>query len=235
MLGAPLRATIYGAGTNDQGEANQLAGKEIIQTKLLPPIAKLGYYFGDKSWWVRPYVGVGAMYTIFFDTKTTPFFDQYQGGKTTISLKNAFGVGPFVGLQSDVAQSGWNIGLSVGRIKFKTEATLVTRNTIFKTGDPALSDYKQTTRDAIEQAERLLNTANSAAANANSVRTTPFSSTSYNIAPEGFTTELMKDLAAYKQDARSGKNGDGSLGTFVRKQNTTLDNTIFMLSVGRSF
>ena len=29
--------------------------------------------------------------------------------------------------------------------------------------------------------------------------------------------------------------GDGTLGTFVRKQKTTLDNTLLMLTVGRSF
>lgn len=232
VLGAPLRATVSGAGTNDRGEPNQLAGQEIIRTKMLPPMAKFGYYFGNKNWVVRPYVGVAAMYAIFFDSKTTSYFDQYQGGKTSISLKNAFGVGPFIGLQSDVAKSGWNVGLSVGKIKIKTEATLVTRGTMFKTGDLALMDYKQTTRDAIDQAESLLTTANNNARNANNARLTPFASTTYNIAPSGMTTELMKDLAAYKQVAQG---GDGTLGTFVRKQRSTLDNTILMLSVGKSF
>jgi hypothetical protein len=69
VLGAPVRATIKGAGVNDMGEPNQLAGRDIINTKLLPPIVKFGYYFGDRTWVVRPYVGVGAMYSIFFDTK----------------------------------------------------------------------------------------------------------------------------------------------------------------------
>ncbi len=43
-----------------------------------------------------------------------------------------------------------------------------------------------------------------------------------------------KDLAAYKATPAGG-GGDGTLGTFVRKQRSTLDNTIFMLSVGKSF
>ena len=232
VLGAPLRATVYGAGTNDRGDPNQLVGQSIINTKMLPPMAKFGYYFGSKNWVVRPYVGIAAMYAIFFDTKTTSYFDEYQGGKTSISLKNAFGVGPFIGLQSDVAKSGWQVGVSIGKIKIKTEATLVTRGTMFKTGDLALMDYKQSTKDAIDQAESLLTTANNNAKNANAERTTPFASTTYNIAPGGMTTELMKDLAAYKQVAQG---GDGTLGTFVRKQRSTLDNTIFMLSVGKSF
>lgn len=221
LLGAPLRVSVYGAGVNEIGDPNQLAGREIIRTKMLPPLAKFGYYFGDRSWPVRPYVGVAAMYAIFFDTKSTDFFNEYQGGKTTVSLKNAFGVGPFAGLQSDVGQSGWQIGLSIGKIRLKTQATLVTRGTMFRTGSPALLDYTQTVQDAITQAEGLGKTANT---NASAAGVTPF--------PNGFTTELMKDLAAYKQ-AKQG--GDGTLGTFVRKQNSTLDNTIFMLSIGRSF
>lgn len=232
VLGLPLNATIYGAGTNDRGTPNQLVGKEIIETKLLPPIAKLGYYFGDNSWAVRPYVGIGAMYAVFFDTKTTPYFDQYQGGKTSVSLKSAFGIGPFVGLQSNISDTGWHVGLSVGKIRLKTEATLVTRNTMFRSGDAVLSDYKQTTSDAIENAEALLNTANNNATNTNNARTTPFASATYNVAPGGMTTELMKDLGSYKKATQG---GDGTLGTFVRKQRSTLDNTILMLSIGKSF
>ncbi len=222
VLGAPLRASVYGAGTNDRGEPNQLVGKEIIRTKMLPPIAKFGYYFGNRDWVVRPYVGVAAMYAIFFDTKTTSYFDEYQGGKTSISLKNAFGVGPFIGLQSDVAKSGWNVGLSVGKIKIKTEATLVTRGTMFGTGSLALQDYKQVTLDAINNGEELV--LPQAQATEGRAGVVAF--------PNGFTTELVKDLAAFKQ-AKQG--GDGTLGTFVRKQRSTLDNTILMLSVGKSF
>lgn len=232
VLGAPVRATIQGAGTNDAGAPNQLAGRDIIKTKMLPPIVKFGYYFGDRSWWARPYVGVGAMYTIFFDTKTTSYFDQYNGGtgKTSVSIKNAFGVGPFVGLESGDL-SGWKVSLSVGRIKFSTEATLVSRDTQFRTGDLALLDYKETTGAAIEQGESLRNTANNNATNAYRVKTGDASAV-VNFMPNGFTTELMRDLAAYKQ---SQGEGDGSLGTFVRKQKSTLDNTLFMLSIGKNF
>lgn len=232
VLGAPVRATIQGAGTNDDGAPNQLAGRDIIHTKMLPPLVKLGYYFGDRSWWARPYVGVGAMYTIFFDTKTTSHFDQYNGGsgKTSVSIKNAMGAGPFVGLESGDL-SGWRVSLSVGRIKFSTEATLVSRGTQFRTGDPALLDYKGTTTAAIEQGESLRNTANNNANNAYRVKTGDTTAV-VNFMPNGFTTEMMKDLAAYKQ---SQGEGDGTLGTFVRRQKSTLDNTLFMLSVGKSF
>ena len=228
VLGAPLRAKVYGAGTNDRGEPNQMVGKELINTKMLPPLAKFGYYFGDRSWPVRPYLGVGAMYAIFFDTKATNFFNQYQGGKTSVSIKNAFGVGPFVGLESGASDSGWRVGFSVGRIKLKTEATLVTRNTQILSGADVLKDYGTNTLNAINIGEdtlaayaNLLAGFGPTLANGDPVK--PF--------PNGLTTELMKDLAAYKQN----RGGDGSLGTFVRKQKTELSNTIFMLNVGRSF
>jgi hypothetical protein len=46
----------------------------------------------------------------------------------------------------------------------------------------------------------------------------------------GAVTALMCDLAASKFH-----NNNCDLGTYVRKQSTTLDNTMFMFSVGRSF
>ncbi|MDX9842851.1 MAG: OmpW family outer membrane protein [Aquabacterium sp.] len=217
VLGAPLRAKVYGAGVNEVGADNQLVGKELINTKMLPPMVKLGYYFGGRNWVVRPYLGVAAMYAIFFDTKTTGYFDDYQGGKTSVSIKNSFGVGPFVGLESGSVGSGWRVGFSVGKIKLKTEATLVTRNTMIRTGSAVLSDYNQDIQNAVDIGEDAARVANLNAG--------------FTVFQNGFTTELIKDLAAYKKT----QGGDGSLGTFVRKQKTELSNTIFMLNVGRSF
>jgi outer membrane protein len=217
LLGAPLSAAVYGDGTNEVGGANGLVGHKLLTTKMLPPVVKFGYYFGNKNWVVRPYVGVGAMYAIFFDSKTTSFFDDYQGGKTSVSLKNAVGAGPFVGLESGASDSGWRVGFSVGKVKLQTEATLVTRNTMIKTGSAVLNDYGTNVKNAIALGEAVGNVTNTLSG--------------LPVFPSGFTTELMKDLAAYKQ----AQGGDGSLGAFVRKQKTELSNTIFMLNVGRSF
>lgn len=234
VLGAPVRVAISGAGKNETGGDNGLTGVEIIKTKMLPPIVKFGYYFGDRSWILRPYVGVGAMYNIFFDTKATAAFNQYNGGETTVSIKNKLAFGPFLGLESG-DMSGWRVGISVGRVKFSTEATLVTRGTIFKTGDRALLDYKETTNSetgAIAAAEETVILQGDIALNAINNRLGGKFDLPDSFAPSGLTTELMKDLAAYK---KSYQNGDGTLGTFVRKQRSTLDNTLFMLSVGKSF
>lgn len=235
LLGAPVRAKVYGDGVNDKGEPNALVGQRLINTKMLPPVVKLGYYFGDKNWPVRPYVGVGAMYAIFFDTKATNYFNEYQGGKTSVSIKNSFGMGPFVGLESSVADSGWRVGVSIGKIKLKTEATLVTRGTMINSFSKVTGDYGTQTSIAIEQGDALLGRfAQEIYGNGYQVfqpypGNGPVGTTGnkYQV-----TTELMKDLAAYRKKYEG---GDGSLGTFVRKQKTELDNTIFMFSVGRAF
>lgn len=233
LLGAPLKASVYGAGVRS-GSAGDfgITGKEIIQTKMLPPMVKFGYSFGDRDWVVRPYVGMAAMYALFFDTKATKKFNDYQGGQTSVSIKNAFGIGPILGLTSgDLNDTGWRVGFSVGKIKLKTEATLVTRGTMITSNSAVTEDYGPQTVNAIKvigeqnaKSTAQLNLSGYLADNG----LAPGSATVFD---QGVTTELMKDLAAYKAT----KGGDGTLGTFVRKQKTTLDNTILMLSVGRSF
>lgn len=238
VLGAPVDVAVYGDGVRVRSdgkkvptytlEPNELAGKTVLTTKMIPPILKFGYNIGDKSWFVRPYVGVAGMYAVFFDAKTTSYFDAYQGGKTSLSLKNAVGVGPMIGLNtSNVGDSGWNIGFSVGSIRLKTEATLITRGTIITSDSLVTNDYGPKTVGAIKNTgEVQLKTA----AQVQLAQADQYPGAT--IFENGFTTELMKDLAAYKKAAGT---GDGTLGTFVRKQKTTLDNTLLMLTVGRSF
>lgn len=215
LLGAPLNVSVYGAGQRSGSSGDfGITGREVIKTKMLPPLVKFGYTIGDRDWIVRPYVGIAAMYAIFFDTKSTKDFSVYQGGATSVSIKNSFGVGPMLGLSSgDLSESGWRVGVSVGKIRLKTEATLVTRGTMISSDSAVTNDYGPLVNAAIDAGEGAVN------------------STNRQYFPNGFTTELIKDLAAFKAT----KGGDGTLGTFVRKQKSTLDNTIFMLSVGRSF
>lgn len=152
VLGAPVRATVYGAGTRAGGTSPlSLDGQALIQTKMIPPIVKFGYNFGSRDWLVRPYAGVAAMYAVFFDSKTTNFFNDYQGGKTSVSIKNALGIGPMLGLSAgDQNDSGWQFGVSIGKIRLKTEATLVTRNTMITSDSLVSSDYGAQTVNAIK-------------------------------------------------------------------------------------
>lgn len=153
LLAAPLRVSAYGDGVNYSGQPNGLNGKKILTSKLLPPLAILAYYFGDKDSVVRPYAGVGATYAIFFDTKVTNAFTDYiGGGNTTASLKNALGVGPFLGAKAQVTDD-WHVNLSVGYVRLRTEATLTTSNTHVVTGAGVLNDYSALLKTAIARGE----------------------------------------------------------------------------------
>lgn len=214
VLAAPLKLSVYGDGQKITGGPNGINGKKILTTDMLPPTALLGRYFGDKNARFRPYLGVGASYAIFFNTKATQFLNQFQGGAnpgdTTVTTKNAFGIGPFVGFQANF-DDDWHASLNVGQIKLKSEATLITRNTTIETGADVLTHYGSNVVDRVvgisEREYRFYDP-----------------DTGLRI---GTTTATMRDLARAKGLANS--------GTFVRKQENKFTNTIFMLSVGRKF
>lgn len=213
VLAAPLNTKIYGDGYRNDGTPNSLNGKHIASIKLLPPLVIGSYNFGDRRSVVRPYIGVGAMYAIFFDARTTAFFDEYQGGKTTITTKNTFGFGPFVGLQSALSDV-WHVNLSVGQVALKTTSTLVTSGTQIRTGAQVLNDFSQGDSGVshwIGVGEALWNENHP--------------NPNYQ---NRFTTSIMELV-------RRNKNNASDLGTFVREQKMKITNTIVTLSVGRSF
>jgi len=208
VLAAPITIKAYGEGTNYAGKPNGLSGKEILSTKLLPPVVMFGRYFRDQNATFRPYLGVGATYAVFFDGKTTSAYNQYVGGRSTVSLKNAFGIGPFAGLKTQMSDD-WHVNFSVGQIKLKTEASLVTYNTKFVTGSDVIKDFNADLTTAVEFAE------------------TPRGR--FNVAPVDTrtTTKLMQLVALSKNQS--------DLGTFERKQKQEITATIVTLSIGRTF
>jgi len=214
VLAAPLKVTVQGDGVNGSGLPNGINGKDIIKLKMLPPIGIVGYYFGSKEDVIRPFAGLGASYAMFFDARATETLNAYQGGAsagdTTINIKNVFGVGPFLGFKAQVTDS-WHLGLSVGKLKYKTEATLTTRNTTINSSTGVLRDYGPYAVAGIDVGRGI------AAYDANGVRT------------DGVTA-LMCDLAAAK-----GISNSCNYGTYVRKQATNLDTTMVMFSLGHSF
>lgn len=218
VLAAPLRVAVYGDGRNG------LNGKNIINLKMLPPVAVLGKYFGDAKDSFRPFVGLGGSYAIFFDAKATETLNTYQGGRspgdTTISLKNTLGFGPFAGFKAQVDDT-WHVNLNVGKLRYKTNATLVTRNTTFTSESLVLKDLGVNMQEAIKTGEDNYNP---------TVKVTGTPTGFAAGSAVGTTTALMCDLARAKYG-----NTDCNHGTFVRKQATSLDATMFMLSVGRTF
>lgn len=138
---------------------NYLDGKDVVKTKQLPPTFILNRYFGDKNAKWRASVGLGVSYAIFFESKATDVLNEYSGGETDVKIKNAFGAGPFLGLQYRLTDN-IHISGTVGYVKLKTEAKLTTRNTIFTADSPVLTDYSgsvgTTNQGMISTSQRFL-------------------------------------------------------------------------------
>lgn len=225
LLAAPLSVDVKGDGPNS------LAGETIIKTKLLPPTVILSRYFGAKDDRLRPFFGMGGSYAIFFDTRATGTLNNYVGGvsgnDTTVSIKNALGFGPFAGFKFQIDED-WHVNLNVGKLRYKTDATLVTRNTVITKDSAVLRDYGPNIVDAIQTGDAAILVGSNGGpprAPAND----PAGFAEGSIVPG--VTALMCDLATAKNNNVPTCNH----GSFTRKQKTRLDNTLFMLSVGRSF
>jgi outer membrane protein W len=223
LLAAPLKAEVFGAGDNG------LSGKKIIDLKLLPPTVVLGRYFGDANSRIRPFVGMGASYAIFFDVRATETLNTYQGGPTSISVKNALGFGPFFGVKTQM-NDDWHFSLNVGKLRYKTEATLVTRDTRITAESQVVQDFGGSVTNASTTAldgtigRFPIEVGPAVPGGVPQVAGLPVGA---SVEP---LTALMCDLARAKHG-----NNECNQGTFVRKQKTKLDNTLFMLSVGRRF
>jgi outer membrane protein len=226
VLGAPIKVQVSGDGHNN------LRGKKIIDTKILPPVVTLGRYFGNTGAGLKAYAGLGVSYAIFYDSRPTQTLNTYQGGATagdtTVRIDNTWGTGPFMGLNYSTGSGDWQFGLSIGRLRYHTKTTLTTRNTRFNSDSAVLKDYGASMSAALVGADGVY--AVSDPNSAITVKTTG--------APSGFTagqlvhvtTAVLCDLARAKYGSQ-----DCNQGTFVRKASTTLDNTLFMFSVSRPF
>jgi outer membrane protein W len=232
VLAAPLNVDVKGDGPNS------LNGKTILNTKLLPPTAYLARYFGSKGDTLRPYVGVAASYAVFYNTRATSLLNTYVGGTTDVSIKNAFGFGPMLGFRFDLNDS-WHVNFGVGKLRYKTEATLITRNTVITDDSAVLRDYGADIFNAIQNAALAVgprsnpNGGPGPVAPVNDPAGYAPGTDLTNLAP---TTTIMCDLATAKARANSpGAAATCDHGSFTRKQSTKLDNTLFVFSVGRTF
>lgn len=73
-------------------------GQTISTARWLSPTLLFEYVFGDESSRLRPYVGVGANYTKFYDRDSTAAGDAASGGPTSIALPSAIGPSATAGL-----------------------------------------------------------------------------------------------------------------------------------------
>jgi outer membrane protein len=98
-------------------DINLNGGGKAAETKQLPPTLSLQYHFNPRGR-VRPYIGAGLNYTIFFSEDTT---GALAGAK--LELDPSFGVAAQAGLDIDIA-SNWFVNADVRWFDIDTDAKL---------------------------------------------------------------------------------------------------------------
>ncbi len=103
---------------HDIKATGSIAGLGTIgETKQLPPTISLQYHFSPKAS-VRPYIGAGLNYTIFFDTDTKGAL-----AASSLDLDNSFGLAAQAGVDVDL-NNGWFVYGDVRYIDINTDASL---------------------------------------------------------------------------------------------------------------
>ncbi|MEF1309982.1 outer membrane protein OmpW [Vibrio mytili] len=93
---------------------------DIADTKHLPPTLMVQYYFGEPESKVRPYVGAGINYTIFFDEGFNS--KAKQAGLSDLELDDSFGLAANFGVDYQINEK-WFVGASAWYANIETEAT----------------------------------------------------------------------------------------------------------------
>ncbi|OMQ27177.1 outer membrane protein OmpW [Serratia oryzae] len=110
-----LAATPFNHNVSLKGSA---VSGDIASVKHLPPTLMAQYYFGDKQDKLRPYLGLGLNYTMFFDEK----FNDYgkSAGLSNLDLKNSWGVAAQAGLDYNLDEH-WMLNMSVWWMNIETQ------------------------------------------------------------------------------------------------------------------
>lgn len=96
---------------------------DLGHTWVLPPTLTLQYHFAPAAK-VRPYVGAGVNYTVFYGDNSSDALNAAIG-KTDLHLSNSFGWAAQAGLDFDLSEKFF-LNLDVKYIDMTTKATLTT-------------------------------------------------------------------------------------------------------------
>lgn len=80
----------------------ELGGTEVAKVKHLPPSLMAQYYFGNAQSKVRPYVGLGVNYTVFFDEEAR---GALAAAGSPVDLDDSWGVAAQAGLDMKVTDN----------------------------------------------------------------------------------------------------------------------------------
>ncbi|WP_421849544.1 OmpW family outer membrane protein [Marinomonas sp.] len=100
---------------------------DIAEVSHLPPSVMAQYYFGQANSQVRPYVGAGLNYTVFFDEKS----EGKLAGKD-VDLDNSFGLAAQVGVDVNFAEN-WFANASLWYMDINTDVHVEGESQSFNT------------------------------------------------------------------------------------------------------
>ncbi|GGI74562.1 outer membrane protein OmpW [Shewanella gelidii] len=92
---------------------------KIAETKHLPPTLMAQYYFGDAQSKLRPYLGLGVNFTVFFDNE---FTNDLDGALSNLSLSNSWGLAAQAGMDYQLNKD-WLINGAVWYTKINTDVS----------------------------------------------------------------------------------------------------------------
>ena len=131
LIAATTRHSISGVG------ATAPLGK-LAETSVLPPTLTLQYHLAPTAS-VRPYVGAGINYTIFYNSHPTPALEGAVGA-TRVGLSDSVGWAAQAGVDFDIGRNLF-LNLDVKYIDIRTTATLTTAGAGVQTSRVRLSPF----------------------------------------------------------------------------------------------
>jgi len=98
-------------------------GTDVVDTNVLPPTVFLQYQFNPKGK-VRPYLGAGLNYTLFFSDDLTDAAQSVLGA-SNLDIDSSVGAAAQFGIDWEL-KNNWSFNLDVKYIQIDTEATFDT-------------------------------------------------------------------------------------------------------------
>ena len=107
---------------HDINGANGLPVQDVGTVTVLPPsLIAIWHFMPGNN--IRPYVGAGFNYTLFFSEDTSSELDAGLGGSTDLDVDDAFGLVAKVGVDIDLNKD-WYVSLDAKYIDMDTDATI---------------------------------------------------------------------------------------------------------------
>lgn len=128
-IGAELILATTRHQVTGQGSLSSL--HHLAGTWVLPPTLTLQYHFAPHAR-IRPYVGAGVNYTIFYSSKASNALEDAIGD-TNVHLKDSFGYAVQAGVDVDISRKIF-ANFDVKYIDIDTHARLVTGTTVNRVG-----------------------------------------------------------------------------------------------------